>query len=81
MLLMLFWVPATSLLMNSAHEDQPGPSFANYDDALKPPVTAARTPGSMGQEDEAQEVTCVCGGFRVRSRVPYERRCAEEGGG
>lgn len=45
---MLFWVSATSLLMNSAHKNQPGPSFANYDDALKPPVMAARMLGLMG---------------------------------
>lgn len=63
MLLMLFWVPATSLLMNSAHKDQPGPSFANYDDALKPPVMAARMLGLMGREDDTREVTCMSRGF------------------
>ncbi len=33
----------------------------------------------MGREDETREVSCVSGGFRVRSRVPYDAEGAGRG--
>ena len=54
-------------------------AVGSRNDALKSPVTAARTSGSMGREDETREVSCVSGGFRVRSRVPYDAEGAWRG--